>query len=348
MQEIDLRSDTVTQPTAAMRQAMYEAELGDDVYGEDPTVNRLEALAAERMGKEAALLVSSGTMGNLVSLLTHCGRGDEIIMGDKAHTFVSEAGGVSALGGIHVRTVPNLDDGMPDLAAMERAIRAENIHFPRTRALTIENTHNFCGGAVLSVEQMASVKRLAELRGLVVHLDGARIFNAAVALGVPVSDLAAQVDSVQFCLSKGLSAPVGSIIAGSADFIQGARRNRKIVGGGMRQAGIIAAAGIVALEQMVERLAEDHENAYRLALGLAEIPGIVIEPDKVKTNILFFGVEGDGVETTEVAAALTERGVLLAQTDPTRFRAVTHYGITAEDIDEALVRIAEAMRELAN
>ena len=348
MQKIDLRSDTVTQPTEAMRKAMYEAELGDDVYGEDPTVNRLEALAAERMGKEAAMLVSSGTMGNLVSLLTHCGRGHEIIMGDNSHTFNSEAGGVSALGGIHVRTVPNLDNGMPDLAAMERAIRVENIHHPRTRALTIENTHNFCGGAVLTVQQMATVKTLAEQRGLAVHLDGARIFNAAVALGVPVSELAAQVDSVQFCLSKGLSAPVGSMIAGPADFIQEARRNRKIVGGGMRQAGIIAAAGIVALEQMVERLAEDHENAYRLAVGLAEIPGISIQPDRVKTNILFFGLEDNGLAPSEVAAALTERGVLLAQTDPTRFRAVTHYGITAEDIDEALVRIAEAMDALAN
>jgi threonine aldolase len=343
MRHIDLRSDTVTQPTEAMRKAMYQAELGDDVYGEDPTVNRLEALAAERMGKEAALFVVSGTMGNLVALLTHCGRGDEIIMGDKAHTFLYEAGGVSALGGIHVHTVPNQPNGMLDLADVEQAIRTDNIHFPRTRVITIENTHNRCGGAVLSVEQMASIKALAQRHGLMVHLDGARIFNAAVALGVPVGDLAAQVDTVQFCISKGLSAPVGSLIAGPAAFIAEARRTRKIVGGGMRQAGVLAAAGIVALEQMVERLAEDHANARRLAEGLADIPGIAIEPEAVQSNIVFFGVSEGRMALAELGAALAQEGVLFSQTEPTRFRAVTHYGITAEDIEATLATVARAL-----
>ncbi len=343
MPRIDLRSDTVTQPTPAMRKAMYEAELGDDVYGEDPTVNRLEALAAERMGKEAALLVVSGTMGNLVSLLTHCGRGDEIIMGDKAHTFLYEVGGVSALGGIHVHTVPNQPDGFLCPADVEQAIRTENIHFPRTRLIALENTHNRCGGAVLSVAQMASIKTLAEHHGLAVHLDGARIFNAAIALGVPVRDLAAQVDTLQFCLSKGLGAPVGSLIVGPAAFIAEARRIRKMVGGGMRQAGVIAAAGIVALEQMVERLAEDHANARRLAEGLTAIPGIAIEPELVQTNIVMFGLSHERITLAAVGEALAQEGVLLSQTDPTRFRAVTHYGITAQDIESALAAVARVM-----
>lgn len=343
MRRIDLRSDTVTQPTEAMRKAMYQAELGDDVYGEDPTVNRLEALAAERMGMEAALLVVSGTMGNLVALLTHCGRGDEIIMGDLAHTFLYEGGGVSALGGIHVHTVPNQPDGTLDPRDVQQAIRADNIHFPRTRVITIENTHNRCGGAVLDVAQMAAIKALAQRHGLAVHLDGARIFNAAIALGCPVSDLAAQVDTVQFCLSKGLSAPVGSLIAGPADFIAEARRTRKIVGGGMRQAGVIAAAGIIAMEQMVERLAEDHANARRLADGLAGIPGIAIQPETVQTNIVMFGVSDGRIALADLLARLAQEGVLLSQTDPTRFRAVTHYGITAEDIDLALGAVARVM-----
>jgi threonine aldolase len=325
-----------------MRQAMYCAELGDDVYGEDPTINRLEELVAERLGKEAALLVVSGTMGNLVSLLTHCGRGDEIIMGDKAHTFLYEAGGVSALGGIHVHTVPNRPDGMMDLAEVEGAIRSDNVHFPRTRVICLENTHNRCGGAVLSPAQMAAFKGIAERHGLVVHLDGARVFNAAVALGVAVSEIAAQVDTVQFCLSKGLSAPVGSMICGTKAFIAEARRNRKAVGGSMRQAGIIAAAGIIALEQMVERLADDHANAKRLAEGLAEIPGIVVEPDAVQTNIVMFGLSDARQSMDEALAAWAAQGVRLNRISPKQFRAVTHYGIEREDIDAALL----AMRQV--
>jgi len=341
---IDLRSDTVTQPTEAMRKAMYEAEVGDDVYGEDPTVNRLEELAAETAGKEAALFVVSGTMGNLVSILTHCGRGDEVIMGDQAHTFIYEAGGVSALGGVHVHTVQNGADGSLDPRQVEHAIRADNIHFPVTRLICLENTHNRCGGAVLSVDQMASVREVALRHSVPVHLDGARIFNAAVALGLPMRDLAAQADSIQFCLSKGLAAPVGSLIASSATFIARARRMRKMVGGGMRQAGVLAAAGIVALEQMVDRLAEDHANARRLAWGLAEIPGIAIVPEAAQTNIVMFGLSDPSLSLAEFQRGMAAHGVQINMTDPTRFRAVTHYGISESDIDVTL-RAARAVMQ---
>ncbi len=238
MKTIDLRSDTVTLPTAAMREAICSAELGDDVFGEDPTTIRLEKMAAERMGKEAAMLVASGTMGNLVCVLSHCGRGDEVILGDQSHTFVYEAGGISALGGIHTHTLVNRPDGTLRLEDIKAAIRADNVHFPRTRLICLENTHNRCGGAVLTPGYMQQVASLAHSQGLLLHLDGARIFNAAVALEVDVKELTRHVDSVSFCLSKGLSAPVGSVICGSAEFIAEARRNRKAVGGGMRQCGI--------------------------------------------------------------------------------------------------------------
>jgi len=343
---VDLRSDTVTLPTPAMREAMYRAEVGDDVYGEDPTVNRLEAMAAERMGKEAALFVVSGTMGNLVSLLTHCGRGDEVIMGDKAHSFLYEAQGASVLGGIAVRTVPNLPNGMLDPADVEAAIREDNVHFPRTRLICLENTHNRCGGAVLTPAQMATIREIARRHGLAVHLDGARIFNAAVALGIEAKEIAAQADSVQFCFSKGLSAPVGSAICGSAEFIKAARRNRKIVGGGMRQAGVIAAAAIVALEQMVERLAEDHENARILAEGLAEIPGFEVDLSTVQTNIIIFGLTDTRVSAKDVVRALAAEGVKIGVIDARHFRAVTHYGITREDIDMALMVARKVMSRL--
>ena len=346
MRIVDLRSDTVTLPTPAMREAMYRAEVGDDVFGEDPTVNRLEKMAAERLGKEAALYVASGTMGNLVALLTHCGRGDEFIVGHLAHTFLYEAGGSAALGGIHPRTVPNQPDGTLDLADVEAAIRAENVHFPRSRLICLENTHNRCGGAVLTPEYTKAVCQLAQRHGLAVHLDGARIFNAAVALGVDVRELVEDVDSVQFCLSKGLSAPVGSLICGDEDFINGARRNRKILGGGMRQAGIIAAAGIVALEQMVDRLAEDHANARRLAEGLAEIPGLAINPARVQTNIVIFELTNERLTPAEFAARLGERGVKLLAIEGRRLRAVTHYGIEADDIEVALTVVREVMEQL--
>jgi len=341
---IDLRSDTVTLPTPAMREAMYRAEVGDDVFGEDPTVNRLEAMAAERMGKEAALFVVSGTMANLVSLLTHCGRGHEIIVGDLAHTFLYEQGGSAALGGIHVHTLRNQPDGTLDLQEIEGAIRADNIHFPRTRLICLENTHNRCGGVPLTPEYTDAVGDLARRHGLAVYLDGARIFNAAVALGVDVRELTRGVDTVSFCLSKGLCAPVGSLVCGTRDFIAEARRNRKIVGGGMRQAGIIAAAGIVALEQMVDRLAEDHENARRLALGLAEIPGISIDPAQVRTNIVIFDLVAERPTPAEFAARLSADGVKVLALGE-RIRLVTHYGIDAADIDKALVAIRKVMQE---
>lgn len=346
MRIVDLRSDTVTLPTPAMREAMYRAEVGDDVYGEDPTVNRLEEMVAERLGKEAALYVVSGTMGNLVALLTHCGRGDEIIVGGKAHTFLYEAGGVSALGGIHVHTVPNLPNGMLDPADVEGAIRGDNVHFPRSRVICMENTHNRCGGAVLSPAQMATIKEIAERHGLAVHLDGARIFNAAVALGIEAKEIAAQADSVQLCFSKGLSAPVGSAICGSADYIKEARRGRKIVGGAMRQAGIIAAAAIVALEQMVDRMAEDHENARILAQGLAEIDGFDLDLASVQSNMVIFGLDRPANKVEDVVKGLAVEGIKLNAIDSSHFRAVTHYGIEREDIDAALVAARQVMKAL--
>jgi threonine aldolase len=342
---IDLRSDTVTLPTPAMRWAMAEAEVGDDVFGEDPTVNRLQEMAAERLGKEDALFVASGTMGNLVALLTHCGRGDEIILGDQAHTFIYEAGGSAALGGIHPHPLPNRPDGTIDLSAIEEAIRPDDIHCPRTRLICLENTHNRCSGAALTVEYTAQVGALARRRGLPLHLDGARIFNAAIALEVDAKELVRDADSVAFCLSKGLSAPVGSLLCGTADFVKEARRARKIVGGGMRQAGILAAAGIVALEEMVERLAEDHANARRLAAGLAEIPGLSLDPQKVQTNILYFELADSRITTWEFIAGLEKEGVRLLSLGPRRLRAVTHYGIEAADIDAALAAVGRVVQE---
>jgi len=339
MKVIDLRSDTVTQPTPAMREAMCQAEVGDDVFGEDPTVNQLEAMAAERLGKEAALFVVSGTMGNLVALLTHCGRGAEVILGDRSHTYLFEQGGMAALGGIMPFPIPNQPDGTLRLVDVERAIRADNVHFPRTRLVCLESTHNMCNGTPLTAEYITQVARLAHDHNLRVHLDGARVFNAAAALGMDVQELVREVDSVMFCLSKGLCAPVGSLVCGSASFIAEARRARKVVGGGMRQAGILAAAGVVALEQMTERLVEDHARAKRLAEGLTQIPGIEVAP--VTTNILYFQLTDEVSKTPgEVVDALVERGVRLLGRLDGRFRAVTHYWISDEDIE----RTIEAMR----
>jgi threonine aldolase len=331
---VDLRSDTVTKPTPAMREAMARAEVGDDVYGEDPTVNRLEALAAERLGKEAAVYVPSGTMGNLASLLAHCGRGDEVIAGHLSHTFLYEQGGMAALGGIMPHLLQNQPDGTLRLEDIEGALRPDDPHFPRSRLVCLENTHNSCYGTPLSAEYTAQVAELAHRHGLKVHVDGARLFNAAAALGVEPRELVQPVDSVTFCLSKGLSAPVGSIICGSADFIEEARRARKVLGGSMRQAGVIAAAGIVALEEMTERLVEDHARARRLADGLAGIPGIEVGP--VHTNIVYFGLADDvPLSAPQVEAALKERGVLLLARDARNFRAVTHVWIGDEDVERA-------------
>jgi threonine aldolase len=343
---VDLRSDTVTLPTVTMRQAMFEARLGDDVYGEDPTVKQLEALAANRLGKEAALLVPSGTMANLVCLLSHCARGDEAIMGDRAHTFLFEAGSSAAVGGIHPFTVPNQPDGTLDLAALARAIRdPNNDHYPHSRLICLENTHNRCGGAVLTPAYMAQVRELANGHGLALHLDGARIFNAAVALDEDVSVLARDADSVSFCLSKALAAPVGSLVCGSAAFVRAARRQRKMLGGGMRQAGVLAAAGIVALETMTERLVEDHDNAQRLARGLAEYPDIILDPGRVQTNIVIFEMAPEAISPGHLAEGLADRGVKVGVIGGRRLRAVTHCDVGREDIDYALSCIETILKQ---
>ena len=341
MRRVDLRSDTVTHPTPEMREAMYRTEVGDDGYGEDPTVNRLEALAAERLGKEAAVFVSSGTMGNLVALLAHCGRGDEMVVGDESHIFWYEMGGISSLGGVHVHTVPNQADGTLALDVLQVAIRPESSKFPHTRVVCIENTQNRCGGAVLSLDYMARVAAIAGAAGVKVHLDGARVFNAAVALGVPAASVAAGADSVQFCLSKGLCAPVGSLICGETVFIKEARRWRQAVGGAMRQAGVIAAAGIVGLERMVDRLAEDHEHARILADGLANIPGLDVDPKGVQTNIVL--LRPRAMDAAEYQKRLLDQGVLVSNYWGGLLRAVTHWGIEGEDIAYALDSARRAM-----
>jgi threonine aldolase len=344
MKTIDLRSDTVTLPSPRMREAIGRAELGDDVFGEDPTVNALQEMAARRVGKEAGLLVPSGTMGNLVSVLTHCRRGDEVILGDQCHTFIYEAGGIAALGGVHPRTVVNRPDGTLDAQDIERAIRPDDVHFPRTRLICLENTQNRCGGAVLTPEYTAEVAALARRRGLALHLDGARLFHAAVALGVDAAALTRGVDSVSVCLSKGLAAPVGSVVCSSKEFITEARRVRKMLGGGMRQAGVIAAAGLVAFDTMIDRLREDHENARRLALGLATLKGLRIDLARVQTNMLYFDVIAPDVTAEAFIARAGERGVRLLCTGPGRVRAVTHYGVTADDIDQSLQIMQEILR----
>ena len=345
MNIIDLRSDTVTLPSDEMREAACDAELGDDVFGEDATVNRLQEHAARLVGKEAALLVSSGTMGNLVSMLTFCQRGEEVILGDRCHMFLNECGSISTVGGIHPHTIPNQPDGTMRLEDIEGAIRGDNDHWPRTRVICLENTHNRCFGAPLTAEYMKTVAELAWTKGLSVHLDGARIFNAVVALGVDVKEFTQHVDSLSFCLSKGLAAPVGSIICGTKEFISEARRNRKVLGGGMRQAGIIAAPGLVALDKMITRLAEDHANARRLAKGISEINGLRIELSRVKTNIIYFDVTNREISAEKIQAGLEKRGIKALPTGPARFRMVTHYGVEQGDIDRTIAVLREIMAE---
>ncbi len=301
----------------------------DDVYGEDPTINRLQELAAEKAGKEAALFVPSGTMGNAIAMLTHAGRGQAIIVGNESHVYHYEAGGGSTLGGSPMWVVANHANGMLDIEQVKAGIADESDeHVAATALLCIENTHNRCGGTVLNVEQIETLSNLAHTHGVAVHIDGARIFNAATALGIPVSKLVSSVDSVMFCLSKGLSAPVGSMLVGNKDFIRRAHRARKLLGGGMRQAGIIAAAGIVALEQMVERLADDHEHCKQLAQGLADYPQI------------------DDEETMRFLDKAREYGVLMGHMGGGKIRAVTHYGIDSELINTALASIRHALLDM--
>ncbi|MFH0769492.1 MAG: low-specificity L-threonine aldolase [Chloroflexota bacterium] len=345
MKIIDLRSDTVTHPTPEMRRAISEAEVGDDVYGEDPTVNRLEKMAAKRMGKEAALFTTSGTQSNITAVLTHTRHGNEVILGNEAHIFWYEVGGAAALGGVVMRTLPNDSCGRLNPNDVEQAIRDKNIHYPETTLLCLENTHNRCGGAVLTPDYTNEICELAHAHGLKVHLDGARIFNAAIALGVPERVLTERVDSVSFCLSKGLSAPVGSLLCGSKDFIERARKFRKMLGGGMRQAGIIAAAGIVALETMVDRLAEDHANARRLAQGLAAIKGITLAQDNIPTNIVMFDLS-PRMSVSEFIEGLENAGVKVGSRGANLFRAVTHRMVSSSDVDEALACIETVCRRL--
>jgi len=341
MDIIDLRSDTVTKPTEEMRAAMAAAEVGDDVYGEDPTVNRLQEMAAERMGKEAALFVPSGTMGNLAALLAHCQRGDEAILGDLSHPYMNEAGGLAALGGIQPYTVPNQPDGTIKLEDIEAAIRSDDPHHPITRLVALENSHNRCNGAALSVEYVQSVGKLARENGLILHIDGARIFNAAAALGVSAKEIVGAADSVTFCLSKGLSAPVGSILCGSSDFIRKALRIRKQLGGGMRQAGVLAAAGIVALEKMSVRLGEDHTRAKALAAALAGMPAIKVYPQF--TNIVRFKLaDGSGTTAEVLVEILAEKGIRIGNGGLWGMRAVTHYWID----DNAVQRAIESFESL--
>jgi threonine aldolase len=333
MKVIDLRSDTFTQPTQAMREAMANAEVGDDVFEEDPTLKKLEILAAKKTGKESALFVPSGTMGNLISVLSHCQRGDEVILGDRSHIFLHEVGGISALGGVHPRTIPNNKDGTLPLSLVEQSIRHEDIHSPTTRLICLENTHNFCQGSPISPEYMGRLGDLAEKYMLKIHLDGARLFNAAVALDIDVEVLTKRVDSVMFCLSKGLSAPVGSIVCGEQDFIQKARKFRKMVGGGMRQAGHLAAAGLVALKSQAKRLKDDHLHTKYLAAQLASFESIELDQTNIKTNIIFFKLNHPRINDDLFLSTLEAKSIKILMTDPGIFRAVLHREISREHVE---------------
>lgn len=347
MTAIDLRSDTVTKPTDEMRRAMAAAEVGDDVFGEDPSINELQERSAALLGKEAGLLTSSGTMSNLIATLAWSEKGDEIIMGSEAHMFWNESAGQAALGGVQTRLVPNDDQGRMNPDDVAAAIRPPgNLHFPRTSMVCLENTHNRCSGAVLTPEDTKAVGDVAHEAGVPVHMDGARIFNAAVALEVPPAALAQDVDDLSFCLSKSLSCPVGSVLVGSEDFIQQAKRWRKMLGGGMRQAGVLAAAGLVALDTMIDRLAEDHQNARRLAHGLANIDGLSVDPETIQTNIVYFMVDEDLGTAADLIAALKNHGVLVSYPGKQSIRMVAHRHISPEDIEEALSRTSAAVREL--
>lgn len=340
---IDLRSDTVTLPTPEMRALMAAAEVGDDVYGEDPTINRLQEMAAEKMGKEAGLFVASGTMGNLIAVLAQCERGDEVIMGTLGHTFLFEAGGISALGGVFPHTLTNQADGTLILDEIRAAIRPDDVHHPISKLVILENTQNRCGGVPLSAEYTKSVGEFAHNKGLRLHIDGARIFNAAAALKTSPAQLVEPADTVTFCLSKGLCAPVGSVLCGNQATIQRARRIRKQLGGGMRQAGILAAAGIYALEHMTGRLDEDHRHTRRLAEGLAEIPGITFGMGQPATNMVFPSLQpGVPFTAADVAGRLKEKGIRVGAVSERGLRLVTHYWID----DAAVEKTIQAFREI--
>lgn len=357
---IDLRSDTVTHPTDAMRRAMAEARVGDDVFGDDPTTNELEARAAALLGKEAGVFVASGSMGNLVALMAHLPRGHEAIAGETTHTVMDEAGGHAVVVGATIRALRERTDGTMDPREIEEAFRdPDDVHEPITGLIVLENTHAHSGGRPLPMDHVREVSRIARERGVPLHMDGARFFNATVALGVEPAELASHADTVTFCLSKGLSAPIGSVLVGDRAFIGRARRARKLLGGGMRQVGVLAAAGLVALSDgpdgTIARLAEDHANARRLAQGLAEFPGVrspggiaqpeqdgPLDPDRAVTNFVLFRVERD---RAAFLAAMERRGVLMVPYAHGQIRAVTHLGVTADDIDRVVAAAAEALRE---
>ena len=343
MRRIDLRSDTFTLPSKEMLDSIPSAELGDDVEGEDPTVNQLQDMAADMFGAEAALLVASGTMGNLVSLLAHCRRGDEVFLEAEAHIYYYELGGMSAI----VGAIPNLIKGVRGKFTpeqLEAAIRHPDLHYPIARLVCIENTHNRGGGTVWTPREVEAVAKVAHDHGLKVHCDGARIFNAAVALDVDVKEYMRHLDSLSFCLSKGLACPVGSVVLGNREFIEEVRRARKMVGGGMRQAGIIAAPGIIALQKMVGRLKEDHRNARRLAEGLNQIPGIEVDLDSVQTNIVLADITGTGWDVDYFVNRAGKVGVQVFEFGATKARFVTHYGIDEQDIDEVLSRLRRLLQ----
>ncbi|WP_223699888.1 low-specificity L-threonine aldolase [Sutcliffiella deserti] len=343
---IDLRSDTVTKPTEEMRRASYEAEVGDDVYGEDPTVRKLEEKAAEILGKEAALFVTSGTQGNQIAVLTHCRPGNEILLESESHIFYYESGAVAALAGVQTRTIKGINGRMnPD--EVLAAIRGEDQHFPETGLICIENTHNRAGGAVVPVSNMQKIFEHASSHSIPVHVDGARLFNAAVSANCSVKDFTQYCDTVQICLSKGLGAPVGSLLAGSEDFIKKARKWRKRLGGGLRQVGIIAAPGLVSLTKMTERLSEDHENAAYLAHALKDIKGLSIV-NSVDTNIVVVEVANFGCTADQFVSALKEEGVLAVTFGPTLVRFTTHYDVTKENIKKAIDSIEVVARKLGN
>ncbi|MBE9109439.1 low-specificity L-threonine aldolase [Nodosilinea sp. LEGE 07298] len=340
----DFRSDTVTWPTPAMHEAMAAAELGDDVYGEDPTVNELETLAANLLGKEAGLFVTSGTQGNLIAALTHAQRGDEAILGEDAHTFCWEAGGIAVLGGITTRPLPTDSRGRMALEAIAAAIRVDNPHLPHSRLILLENSSGGNNGAAIAPEYFESISTLAQSHNLSVHLDGARLFNATTALGVDPTAITSHVDSVSVCLSKGLCAPVGSVLVGSEAFIHQARRHRKLLGGGMRQAGVLAAAGILALKTMTQRLQTDHDNAQALAQGLANIPGLEIDPAVVETNMVFFNLAQDIDISPEhlIKTLRADYGLYTGGYGDRTLRAVTHYWIQRPQVEQ----LVEAIRTI--
>jgi threonine aldolase len=339
---IDLRSDTVTKPTEDMRLAIYRAEVGDDVYQDDPTVNHLEKLAAEMLGKEAALFVSSGTQGNIVSLLTHTKRGDEVILEKNAHIFLYEVAGMAALGGLMANRIQG-NRGFMSPEDVEAVIRTKNVHYPDTTVLCVENTHNYAGGAVISLQQQLKLREVADKYNLKMHLDGARFFNAMTALNCDPKELAEPYDSIQICLSKGLGAPVGSLILGSKDFIEKARRYRKMLGGGMRQAGIIAAGGIFALENNIARLKEDHDNAKYLASEISSIDGLKLVYDQIDTNIIYFNIETEKINAVEFCNKLKENDILANPSGEKKVRFVTHLGVNKTDCEKTIETIKNVM-----